>query len=233
MSLAHDVDEVKKIFFNGLGMNAQTLIPPGIAGYDPNYKNPYAAYDVEKAKQFLAKAGYPGGKGLPPIKYETTANTTSRQLAELFAKRMKLIGVNVEISTNTWPELNKKIKTKQHMIYGMSWLADYPDAENFLQLLYGPNEAPGSNGANFKDPVFDEMYKTASVMQDSPQRTATYKKAAQYLAEKVPWILGIHRVDYLLAHGWLKNIKSTVFPHGNVKYYKVGLAKKKSLIKQF
>ncbi len=233
MSLAYNVEESNTKFYNKLGVPAQSVIPPGIAGYDPNYKNPFSVHDIAKAKEFMKKAGFPDGKGLPVINYETTATTIARQMAEFFAMKMKDIGVIVNVSTNTWPELMKKVKAKQAMMYGMSWLADYPDAENFLQLLYGPNKAPGSNGSNFDDPAFNEMFKTSSVMQDSPKRSEIYKSAAQYLADQVPWILGIHRLNYGLSQGWLRNFKESAFNHGNMKYYGVDLAKKQELIKNF
>ena len=69
-------------------------------------------YDLEKAKKLLAKAGYPGGKGLPVIKMETISATVYRQMGEFFKKSLAKIGVNLEVSANTWPELQKKVKTK-------------------------------------------------------------------------------------------------------------------------
>lgn len=229
MSLAYNVQESNELFYNGNGKPAQSIIPPGIAGYRAEYESPWAKFDLEQAKKLLADAGYPEGKGLPEITYEALASTLSRQMAEYFSKSMAKIGIRVKVNTNTWPELIKKQKNRAAMLYGISWLADYPDAENFLQLIYGPNKAPGSNGSNFDDAEFNKLFEKASLMQDSPERTAIYEKLGTLSAEKLPWIFGLHRMNFTLTQGWLGNFKDTAFEHGVAKYYNVDLEAKKKL----
>lgn len=230
MSLAYNGKEANNLFYNGRGMLAQTIVPPGIGGYDPNYKNPYAKFDIEKAKALLAEAGYPEGKGLPEITYDTTATTVSRQMSEFFAKSMAEIGIKIKVNTNTWPQLTQKVKKRQTQIFGMAWLGDYPDAENFLQLLYGPNSAPGPNGSNFNDADFNREFDITKNMQPSPERAARYAKLAQNLAEQVPLLLGVHRTSFVLKHSWLKNYKFSTFNHGHAKYYDVDMQKKKEVL---
>ena len=232
MSLAYDVSESNKLFYGDNAIPAQTIVPPGIAGYDKDYKNPYAGHNVEKAKELLKQAGYPEGKGLPVINYETVADSTARQMGEFFQKKMAAIGVKIQVNSNTWPELVKKTHARQAQMYGMAWGADYPDAENFLQLLYGPNSSPGPNGSNYNDPKFNEMYERAVVMQDSPERTKLYQEMAQYVAEKMPMILGVHRTSFIVKHGWLRNYKFSTFEYGNEKYMDVDLAKKAKLVEK-
>ena len=101
--------------------------------------------------------------------------------------------------------------------------------KNFLQLFYGPNAAPGANGSNFNDPWFNDTYKKASVMQYGAERSSLYEKLNKYLAEKVPWILEVHRKSFVTVHGWIKNYKYSTFKHGNAKYYNVDLGLKKKL----
>lgn len=230
MSLAYNTAQSNELFYNNLGIYAQTPIPPGIQGYDPEYVNPWMKFDLEQAKKLLAEAGYPEGKGLPTIKYDTTATTVSRQMGEFFKKQMGQIGINVEVITNTWPQLTEKVHKRQTQTYGMAWLGDYPDAENFLQLLYGPNSSPGPNGSNYDNPEFNKLFEKATKMQPSPERTALYKKLAQTYSEEVPWILGVHRTSFVVKHGWLKNYKFATFNYGNAKYWDVDLEKKKQLI---
>lgn len=229
MSLAYDVSATNTLFYNNTAIPAQSLIPPGIAGHDEKFENPYAQFDLEKAKALLAEAGYPEGKGLPVIRYETVANTTSRQMAEFFKTQMSRIGINVEINSNTWPELQKKVSTRQHMMYGMGWGADYPDAENFLSLLYGPNASPGSNGSNYNNPEFNKIFEQAKVLQHSPERTALYDKLNKMAAEETPWIFGVHRTSFVVKHSWLENFKFTTFDHGIAKFLSVDLEKKKEI----
>jgi len=230
MSMAYNGKVANELFYNNIAMQAQTLIPPGIAGYDPNYSNPYLKYDVEKAKKLLAEAGYPGGKGLPEIHYETIATTVARQMSEFFAKAMQEIGIKIKVNTNTWPQLTQKTKKRQAQMFGMAWLGDYPDAENFLQLIYGPNSAPGPNGGNYNDPKFNKEFDVAKNMQPGPERAKLYAKLAQDAAENMPLLLGVHRTSFVLKHAWLKNYKFSTFNHGHAKYYDIDLKKKKEVL---
>jgi ABC-type transport system substrate-binding protein len=143
------------------------------------------------------------------------------QMAQFRKSLYKQIGVDLEINTNTWPELNKKVKSKRAQIFGMAWLGDYPDAQNFLQLFYSPNESPGTNGANYTNKRFDELYRKIETMQPSPERTAIYKEMAQMVRDDVPWSYDAHRVTDSLIHGWLKNYKPHDAGHGFWKYYRV------------
>lgn len=222
MSLAYDSVTANKLFYNNQAIYAQSIIPPGIAGYMADFKNPYKGMgrpeDLEKAKKLLAEAGFPGGKGLPEMTYDCPVSTTSFQMAEFFRDQMKKIGITVNVIQNPFPELQRKITRRSIMLYGIAWSADYPDAENFLQLLYGPNKAPGANGSGYNNPEFNRLFKIASVMQDSPERTALYEKMNRMAAEEMPLIFGVHRQTFVVKHGWIKNYIATDFDAGIAKY---------------
>lgn len=233
MNLAFDRASYNRLFHENTAFEAQGPIPPGLGGQKKEFKNPYLKYDVELAKKYLAEAGFPGGKGLPTIVVQTRSDTVSRQQVEFFEKCMEKIGINIDIGMNTWPELVNKVTKKQHQMYTMAWGADYPDAENFLGLLYCPNQAPGSNGANYCNPEFDTIFKQATVMQDSPERTDLYEKLNEMIAFDVPWILGFHRTDIYLTQAWLKNFKHMEFNHSQFQYLNVDLEVKKQLLNKF
>ncbi|MFG1483858.1 ABC transporter substrate-binding protein [Halobacteriovorax sp. HFRX-2_2] len=229
LALAYNVKEFNKLFYNDTALPAQSVVPPGIAGNMPDYVSPYRSRDLEKAKALLAKAGYPEGKGLPEITYDCPSSSTSRQIGELFKKQMAEIGVNIKVVQNSWPELQKKITARQVMLYGIAWGADYPDAENFLQLLYGPNRSPGANGSGYNNPKFNELFAKASIMQDSPERTAIYEQLNKMAAEEVPWLYGVHRQSYLIKHSWLRNYITTDFEAGQAQYLDIDLEAKKNM----
>lgn len=233
MSLAYDHEESNKLFYNNTAVTAQSIVPPGIAGHKKDYKNPYIGRDLERAKKLLAEAGYPEGKGLPALTYETLGSTVSRQMAESFAKNMSDIGIKINISTNTWPELVKKTNNKTAQMFGMAWGADYPDAENFLGLMYGPNGSPGSNSSNYKNPAFDKIFAQAAIMQDGPERTALYEQLYEMVGNDVPWIFGQHRTTVSVSHGWMRNYKYTEFNNTQIQYLNVDLEAKKELLKKF
>jgi len=233
MNLAFDRAGYNRLFHENTAFEAHGPVPPGLGGQKKEFRNPYIKYDVELAKKYLSEAGYPGGKGLPTIVVQTRSDTVSRQQVEFFEKCMEKIGINIDIGMNTWPELVNKVTKKQHQMYTMAWGADYPDAENFLGLLYCPNQAPGSNGSNYCNAEFDTIYKQATVMQDSPERTDLYEKLNEMAAFDVPWVMGFHRTDIYLTQAWLKNFKHMEFNHSQFQYLNVDLEVKKQLIKKF
>jgi oligopeptide transport system substrate-binding protein len=231
MSLAIDGNKLNELFYSGVSIVAQGIIPPGMGGYKADFVNPNRTFDIELAKKYLKEAGYPDGKGLPEIVLDVTNTTTSRQLGEFFQNSFKLIGIKLKLELNPWPELQKKIKTKQSMFFGNAWGGDYPDAENFLQLFYGQNASPGSNGANYNNPEFNALFEKASIMQDSPERTAYYEQLNKMIVDAVPVIFGVHRTSFSIYQGWLKNYVNSDFGHHTCKYLNIDLDKKKALRK--
>ncbi|MBI3890274.1 MAG: ABC transporter substrate-binding protein, partial [Candidatus Wallbacteria bacterium] len=207
MAFAYNNPRRIDLFYTGRALAAQSLLPPGIFGYDEKRKDPWGEYNVEKAKAMLADAGYPDGRGLPEFVSEEMADTTARQFGEMFQREMAKIGIKIKCNSNTWPEFNAKMRTKRAQIFGYAWSADYPDPENFLQLLYGPNEAPGPNSSNYKNPKYDELYNKMKNMADGPDRKKLIDEMIALFYEDAPWIMGVHRVRYGLIHKWLKNYK--------------------------
>ena len=225
MSLAFDRDRYNQLFHNGTVTIAQSAIPPGLAGYQASYKNPYCEYNVDKAKQYLAEAGYPNGTGLPIITLDTVSDTVGKQHAELFQQCMKVIGIQVNVVTNTWPELSKKKQKKTTKIHAMGWIGDYPDAESFLQLFYAPGNPTGL-GVNFNDGKFNKICERAFAMPDSPARTALYEQLNQMLGELVPVIYTSHRPYFALYQSWVKNYCWTDFHYGTEQYFDVDRSRK-------
>jgi oligopeptide transport system substrate-binding protein len=227
ISLAHDANHELQLFYNGQGMVAQGPIPPGLSGYDPAMKNPYTQYNVEKAKQLLAKAGYPGGKGLPPLDMPTLSDSTSRQQAELFEKEMNAIGVQLKVDPGSWPQFQDAVKNKKGQLWSWVWGADYPDAEDFLMLFYSKNVSPGANDANYRNPEIDKLYEKSLTLPDGPQRTAVYQQMVKILVEDAPWLFDIHRMIVAVVHPWMKNYKYTDAGHDGAKYYGIDPSLKK------
>ena len=233
MYLAYDESKANELFYNNTAFPAQSITPPGIAGNIAGYKNPWKGPNLELAKKTLAAAGYPEGKGLPEIIYDIPDSTTSRQMGEFFQKQMEQIGIKIKIAASPWPEFQAKVKKRSSQMYGMAWGADYPDAENFLQLFYGPNSSPGANGSNYNDAKFNKEFEQAVKMQDSPARTALYEQLNKYLAEEVVSLFGVHRQAYTLQQSWLKNYRASDLHHDNIQYLNIDTAKKEEMVKKF
>ena len=221
MNLATDHATLIDKFYNGRAVPAQGPIPPGFEGYDPNFKNPYQGHDLARAKALLEKAGFPGGKGIPELVYEITNSTTGRQMGEFFQQEMAAIGIKVRLNVNTWPEMTEKLKTRKAQLAGLGWNADYSDPENFLQLFYGKNVAPGANNANYSSPAFDKLYEKALSLPPGSERTKLYLQMRDLVVEDAPWIFHVHRVRTSAHHPWVKNFLPSPMVNGWLRYVRL------------
>jgi oligopeptide transport system substrate-binding protein len=228
LSIAFDRQRYNELFHNGTAVLAQSIVPPGLSGYQKDYINPYNTYDLVKAKQLLAAAGFPEGKGLPTIILDVSATTSNRQKGEFFQKCMERIGVTIKVVPNIFPELIKKINQKKTMMHALSWSSDYPDAENFLQLFYKSDQNVGV-GANFNNAAYNTLYEQAASMQPSDARTALYEQLNRMVAEHVPAIYSVHQAHPVLYHGWIKNYLWSDCRYGTEQYLNIDLAQKQVL----
>lgn len=230
ISLAYDVGR-RVEHTNYQLIPAQGPIPPGVAGYDPEFRNPNAADDPVLAAKLLAEAGYPDG--IDPatgehlrFTFDQTGNSSAyRQLGELTAADLGRIGIEVEPVLNNNPRFYEKLRQGKLQLFRLSWVGDYPDAENFLQLFYSGNIG-GCNRVGFSDPVYDRMFEAILPMPDSPERTRRYQEMVAYLAEQCPWVFEGFPIAYQLNHGWLENYLPHDFAFARWKYLTVDPARR-------
>jgi oligopeptide transport system substrate-binding protein len=216
ISLAYNTAEEILIIRKGQAIPAQSPVPPNVAGYDEAFRNPLLEYNPAKAKALLDQYGYvdrngDGYRDLPdgkPFELEQPSAPTSldRQYDELWKKNMSAIGIKVRFKKDKWPELLKQSRAGKLQMKGSAWSADYPDGDNFLQLLYGPNSGM-ANDARFDLPEFNELYRQARRLPDSPERTKLYQAMTKYVAVYAPWKLGIHPIENAVAQPWVRNYK--------------------------
>lgn len=201
-------------------------IPPGVAGYS-NRPVPYA-FDLQRARQLMMVAGYP--EGIDPktdrrltiqVEIGNAESPEMREGVELVASFMDKIGIRIVPKYSTLPAFFSRLERRQAQSFRLSWIADYPDAQNFLQLFYGPNASPGPNRTNFSNTEFDLLYEQFRDMLDSPERSAFCQRMVDIVIEECPLIfLGIP-LDHELQQPWLKNRKYHDFPYGMEKYWRV------------
>lgn len=229
LSMAINRDEFIDKFLNGRGVKATSIVPRVIAGHTGR-KELVNDFNVAKAKELLAKAGYPEGKGLPVIKYDLRgASTTSRQQAEYFKKLLSEIGVNIEIVVNTFPAYLEKEKNGNLQFFTGGWNADFPDAENFLFLLYSKNVSPGPNASNYVNPAFDKLYEKVAQMTPSPERSELIKKAEEIAFNDGVWSMMYYPVAFSLYHDWLKNYRPNAQILNDSKYWEVDTDARKKM----
>lgn len=237
ISLAFNTADRIKLL-QGKLVPANGAIPPGTPGYEAEFVNEYSRYDVNKASEYLKKAGFPGGgdpktgKALE-FTFDLMGTTPQhRQLAELMVNDMKKIGIKIKPVLNNKPRFLQKSSQGQLQLFRLGWIGDYPDAENFLQLFYGKN-AGSCNRSFYRDAKFDSMYEEILKMPDSPERTQKYAVMNRYLTDQCPWIFESFPMSYLLVHSWLENYSPHDFVLSNWKYLSVDPVKREDARKNF
>jgi len=238
MSLAIDSEEFTRVFLNGRGVPANTPLPPGIFGYEAEYRNPFRQPDLARAKELLRAAGYPDGvdpKTGKPLRFSfDLGNTTSgaRLQALFFANAWKRLGLDVEISATDFNQFQDKVRRGAHQIYLWGWIADYPDPENFYFLLWGPmskSKSGGPNTANFADPRFDALFLEMRERPNDERRLELIREMRAILEHERPWIELFHRENYALYHAWMRNVKPAGLSLPTAKYADLDPAQRKRL----
>lgn len=211
MSLATDLDEFNRTFYSGKNVVYDGPIPPGLDGYPEDGRSPaaYRGPNLELARQKMIEAGYPGGEGLPPIKYYSNRGGNSPEQAELMQRQLSRIGVKLDVQLVDFSTLIEFVNKKKAPMFSFAWSSDYPDAENNLALFYGPNESPGSNHFNYKRSDYDAMYEKVVTMLPGPERTAMYEQMRDMILEDVPFIGSMARERHYLINPWVLNCRPT------------------------
>jgi ABC-type transport system substrate-binding protein len=221
VSLAYDTVEIDDAFYNGTTVLYDGPIPPGLDGYQPGITSPYRGPQLDRARELLAAAGYPNGEGLPPLRGEVSQASSTVQRAEMVARQLRKVGINYEFNTNSFPELSDKLKRKKAQFFGLAWGADYPDAENFLQLFYGPNGSPGSNNWNYDNPEYNRLYDQSRVMDPGPERTEIYTRMRAILIEDVPSLSSMARTRFYVWNARVKYFQPSEVWYGWLKHVDV------------
>ncbi|MFA5688874.1 MAG: ABC transporter substrate-binding protein [Kiritimatiellales bacterium] len=217
--------ELLVTYFNGRITPVYGPLPDPLAGFKPG---PTAySFDLEKAGQLLAEAGYPNGinpatgRRLEIVLELGGATADMRQMVDLMAGMYDKIGVVLKAEYNNWPAFLDKMDRRQAQLFSLGWVADYPDAENFLQLFHSANVSPGPNHANYVNPEFDKLYEQMRTMLPGTAKDALCEKMADIIIEDCPWIFMYQPMDFALIHNWMRNYKSHSFPYTMVKYRRV------------
>lgn len=213
-------------FHHGRLLRPDGPVPPGVPGFVA-HPSPFP-HDQARARRLLAEAGYPEGRDpntgrrlVLTLEVGSAESAEYRQGIELIANFMDRVGVVLRASYNNRPALFEKIERRQAQMFALSWVADYPDAQNFLQLFYGRNASPGPNRANYTDRDFDRWYEEALGLDDGPRRRELYARMVERVVWDCPWIFTGIPVAHVLVRPELRGYRHHDFPYGMVKYYDV------------
>lgn len=227
---AEDIALLKK----GFAIKAESPLPPNVLGYDPNYRSP-VPYDPALANALLDHHGYdrrdadgfrraPGGKPLT-LTMHSEATVGGRLRDELWRKCLNTIGLRVVFKSDKKTEIIKASRLGTVQMFESNWIADFPDGDNFYQLLYGPN-AGRANYARFDLPEYNMRYERARLLSDGAERNKLYFELNQLLHAYNPWVPLTHVLSGDLRHPWLKNYKRHPVEFTTWRYLDVDVAQR-------
>jgi len=241
ISIAVDYEEYLSIFANGRGIVADGPLPPGIFGNRgrPDDFNRYVfektadgimRRSLEEARKLLQSAGYGGGvdaeTGEPLVLYFDTTASGPDDKARLnwYRKQFAKLDIQLVIRATEYNRFQEKMSEGSAQIFSWGWNADYPDPENFLFLLYGPNskvEGGGENAANYSEPEFDRLFERTKNMDNGAERMALVERMVEILRRDAPWLWGFHPKELTLHHAWVHNVKPNLMANNTLKYRRI------------
>jgi ABC-type transport system substrate-binding protein len=244
LSIAIDWEEgYGRIFLQKGGTAAHSPLPPGLFGSregQGTFHDPvtHAVVDgkvvrrtIEDAKRLLAEAGYPDGRdaktGQPLVlnyDYQKVVTPEGKVENDWMARQFAKLGIQLEIRATDYNQFQDKVLKGKHQIFWWGWLADYPDAENFLFLLYGPNSksvSQGENTSNYQNPEYDKLYRELQTLDDGPRKQEVIDKMVAILQNDAPWSFGYFPWGGLAFQPWVSNGKPSILIRDMAKYYRV------------
>ena len=246
VSIAIDSQKFVDIFNNSRGRASQGILPPGLFGgvtSEDNYNHYVFEWKdgepvlrgIEEARHLMEEAGFPNGIGKDgtrlQLHYDNSAASNPGFKSQFLWLKDALAKIGVELIDNG-TDLNRlrdKISTGNWQFTRKGWVADYPDAENFLFLFYGPNahvpsKGRGPNYTNYMNPEYDAIFRRLETMTDSPERLKLLLQANDILRRDAPCVWDFYPTSFNLTHRWLKNYKPHEVAKNYLRYRRIDVA---------
>jgi ABC-type transport system substrate-binding protein len=214
MAMSYDVEQEIKVVRKGQAVALQMPIPFGVIGHDPSYRS-VNQYDPVTANKLLDHFGYkkdkdgwrtlPDGKPLV-VRLATEAQSTQRELDELWQKSLAKIGIRMETAVSQFVDNVQASKACKLQVWGQGWIADYPDGDNFVQLLYGPNVGQSNPGC-YESAAFDKFYRASRAIPNSPERNILFLEMTRQMEVDAAWSLHVSRMRNEVIRPWILGYK--------------------------
>jgi ABC-type transport system substrate-binding protein len=209
IALAHDTQREIQLVRRGQGIVPQTILPPGVPGYDPALRTEMSQHSLARAKALLELYGYtdrdgdgwrerPDGSPLL-IRHRTETSQVNRELQGLWQKTLSGLGIRGDYTQAQWQENIKASRAGQLMMWSTGWSAALPDASYFTDVLYGPNKGM-SNHARFNHPEFNALHEQQRTLPDGPERFALVQRALKIAVAYMPIKATSHPVVSWMSH---------------------------------
>ncbi len=240
ISLGFNIGEQVGVVLRGQATPAESPVGPGAYGFDEDFRSTASEYDPARARALLDLYGYldrdgdgyrenPDGTPLI-IEQSSTPTGLDRQYDEVWKKSMDAIGIKIRFPKAQWPDLLKESRAGKLMSWRLAWSPNYPDAEAFFVMLYGPN-AGQANHARFKNADFDRLYEKSSTLPPGPERLAMYREMKRIALVQAPWRLLMHRTYNDVSQPWVVGYKRHPVLRSVWAYLDIDLDKQRAMQK--
>ena len=248
VSIAIDWEEYSKVFPKKAGSTAMGPLPPGIFGSREGTQegvNPITHLwkdgkavrrPIDDAKKLMADAGYPSGRdaktGKPLVlNYDFYSQPTPEIKAEIdwVVRQFAKIDIQLEVRATDNNQFQDKVRKGKYQVFWLGWNADYPDAENFLFLLYGPTgktKFDGENTANYASPEYDRLYAQMKTLEDGPEKQKLIDDMVRIAREDAPWTMGFYPYASGAAQQWVHNYKPAILIRDQGRYLRLDVPKR-------
>jgi ABC-type transport system substrate-binding protein len=255
ISIAIDWEEYSKIFPAKAGETAMGPLPKALFGSREGTPQGIdlvthrvengqpVRRPIEEARQLMREAGYPDGRdaktGRPlVINYDFYALPTPERKAEIdwVVRQFAKIDIQLEVRATDNNQFQDKVRKGNYQVYWSGWIADYPDAENFLALLYGPNGKTRFDGeayANYENPAFDKLYERLKELDDGPPKQAVIDQMVKIAQQDAPWSFGFFPYASASVQHWVYNSKPSLMVRDHGRYLRLDVAERQARLAQW
>lgn len=240
ISIAFDWEEYVAVFENSQAQVAYGPVPPGVLGYKPPPEgyNP-VVYDLadgkpvrkplDTARRLLAEAGYPDGRnaltGAPLVLYyDAMTGAGASPMFDWMRRQLAKLGIQMDVRSTDYNRFQDKMRRGTAQLFLWGWNADYPDAENFLFLLYGPNakaSSGGENAANYANAEFDHLFEQMKLLDDGPEKEALIARMTAIVQRDAPWMFGYFPMSGGAYQQWVGNAKPAQMVRNTLQFMKI------------
>lgn len=200
LAYATNKKAIAEIAFKKMVLPANGILPPGMPGYNPQLEG--LDYDPQRAVAEIVESEYGDVSELPPIILTVTGAETGEMLAAMY---QQVLGIEIEVQVISWGAFLQALDAKELQMFSLGWIADYPDPQNFLDMLFHSDSA--YNHSAYSNPELDEIVEQARTEQDHDQRMALYQQAEQLLVQDAPWIPLYHSGGYYLVKPYVQGLE--------------------------
>jgi len=221
---AIDRETIVKLVLNDRAQVARGVLPPGIPGHDPGAAG--YSYDIDKARDYLAQAGYPGGKGFPEIVLQYNRDSIHSRTAEFVLANLRDIGISCSVREVEFGEHLSSIEAGRAPFFRMGWTVDYPDPDSFLHTLFhSSNIGTGYNFCGFNDPVVDGLLDKARFETEMSERVELYQQAEKLIVEEAPWVYMYFYTVHILYQPQVRGLVLSSMGESLIQYRHIWLDK--------